>query len=394
MKWLLAAAFCALPVRAASTIAVLPFANASAPSVPNAGNFAWIGESIAETVREALGGRGVAIVPREDVMDAYGELRLRPLAELTRGSAIKLGQELQADQVLYGTFRFEPRKPSDAAETMGHLTVRARLSSARELTQSPWIEDIGPLEELGTVEAHLAWRVLALVAPQLAPAEAEFQSLRPPARLDAQENYIRGLLAEAPDQKEKFFIQAAALDSRFWRPAFQLGKIHLARKQYREAADWLARVDPSDMHYGDAQFSLGVAKFHSADYAAAQQAFEIASQRAPSAEAFNNLGAAESRRGAAHAVESFSRALEAKPTDPDYHFNLGYALWKGGQFEAAADRFRAALDRDPADQMATLLLGRCLKKEGLRKGAPGDARLAALERLKPVDDGSGPAPAR
>ena len=32
--------------------------------------------------------------------------------------------------------------------------------------------------------------------------------------------------------------------------------------------------------------------------------------------------------------------------------------------------------------MATLLLGRCLKKQGLRAATPSDARLQALERLK------------
>jgi len=37
------------------------------------------------------------------------------------------------------------------------------------------------------------------------------------------------------------------------------------------------------------------------------------------------------------------------------------------------------LDRSPDDQMATLLLGMCIKKQGPR---PGDARLETLERLK------------
>jgi hypothetical protein len=32
--------------------------------------------------------------------------------------------------------------------------------------------------------------------------------------------------------------------------------------------------------------------------------------------------------------------------------------------------------------MATLLLGRCLNKQGLRSGDSGDARLQNLERLK------------
>jgi tetratricopeptide (TPR) repeat protein len=97
---------------------------------------------------------------------------------------------------------------------------------------------------------------------------------------------------------------------------------------------------------------------------------------------WNNLGAAESRQNSPQAVEAFRKALEQDPSDPDYHFNLGYALFKKGDFAAAADRFRAVLDRNPSDQMATLLLGRCLKKQGLRAATASDARLQALERLK------------
>ncbi len=66
-----------------------------------------------------------------------------------------------------------------------------------------------------------------------------------------------------------------------------------------------------------------------------------------------------------------------------YQFNLGYALWKKGDFAEAGNHFRAVLDRDPEDQVATLLLGRCLKKQGARSGVTAaDARLAGLERLK------------
>ena len=53
-----------------------------------------------------------------------------------------------------------------------------------------------------------------------------------------------------------------------------------------------------------------------------------------------------------------------------------------GDFGAAADRFRAVLDREPDNQLATLLLGRCLKKQGLRANDSTDARLQGLERLK------------
>ena len=50
-----------------------------------------------------------------------------------------------------------------------------------------------------------------------------------------------------------------------------------------------------------------------------------------------------------------------------------------GSFAAAAERFRAVLDRDPADAQAALLLARCEKQSGPR---PGDSQTEGLERLK------------
>ena len=98
----------------------------------------------------------------------------------------------------------------------------------------------------------------------------------------------------------------------------------------------------------------------------------------PLNEVLNNLGAAQSRRNLPEALDSFAKALEGDSSDPVYHFNAGYALWKQGKFEAAAERFRAALDREPSDGEATLMLGRCLKKTPFR---PADSR-ENFERLK------------
>jgi Flp pilus assembly protein TadD len=96
-------------------------------------------------------------------------------------------------------------------------------------------------------------------------------------------------------------------------------------------------------------------------------------------EVFNNLGAAQMRRNSSEALDNFLKALEGDESDPDYHFNAGYALWKNGSFEVAAERFRAVLDRVPDDQQAISMLGRCLKKDPAR---PGDARTEGLERIK------------
>jgi tetratricopeptide (TPR) repeat protein len=394
MRLYLRAAFAlsagAIPLFAQNT-AVLPFSNSSSESaMKNPASMDWIGESIAETLRAAFTSRGVLTLERDRITEAYQRLHLRERAELTEASMLKVGEVLDAEQVIHGTFFFIPAtaglpgaSPSASTSTSkGSLKIQARVSDRRHLRQSVLFEETGAIEDLATLESHLAWRALTTVAPARAPAESQFRSLRPAVPLDVLENYIRGLLAVTPEQKEKYFAQAARLDPDFSPPAFELGKIHFERKEYREAADWLEHVGPSENHYRDATFFLGYSRYQAGDFEAARKAFQTIAEKVPISTVWNNLGAAESRLNLPQAVETFRKALDQDPSDPDYHFNLGYALFKKGDFAAAADRFRAVLDRDPGDQMATLLLGRCLKKQGLRAGTASDARLQALERLK------------
>jgi len=381
----------------ADTAAVLPFWNATTRNAAtwNAGasatqnnsrqnNLDWIGESIADTVREALGSRGLLVLDRDDIKDAFHRLSLRELAVLSEASVIKLGEELDAEQIVYGGFEFTPAPATAGAGTgmgtgiRGSLRISARIIDLKHLRQGPEFAETGALEDLATLQAHLAWRALALLAPQLAPPESEFRTVRVAVRLDAQESYIRGLLARDPEQKEKLFLQAARLDARFADPCYRLGQIHYQRKDYRQATTWLEKVGNEDIHYREARFLLGLALFQSADFAGAQKEFQTIAAVVPLSEVYNNLAASESRRNQPQSVEDFRKAAEGDPSDPVYQFNLGYALWKKGEFSGAAEHFRVVLDHTPDDQMATLLLGRCLKKAV----NTGDARLAGLERLK------------
>ena len=375
----------------ADTAAVLPFWNATANVRQT--NLDWIGESIAETVREAVGSRGLLIIDREEIRDAFHRLSLRQLAGLSQASVIKIGEELDAEQIVYGSFEFTPAPATPSASSgstpspgvRGSLKISARIIDLKRLHQGPEFAETGALEDLATLQAHLAWRALALLAPKLAPPESEFRSVRVAVRLDAQENYIRGLLARDPDQKEKFFLQASRLDSRFADPCYRLGQIHYGRKDFRQAAEWLEKVGNEDVHYREARFLLGLSLFQSADYAGAQKEFQTIAAAVPLSEVYNNLGASESRRSQPQAVDDFRKAVEDDPSDPVYQFNLGYALWKKGEFGGAVEHFRAVLDHTPEDQMATLLLGRCLKKQGLQAragGSTGEARLVGLERVK------------
>ena len=367
----------------ADDTAVLPFANVSSSA---SSNVDWIGESIAENLRATFSARGTLTLERDRIAEAYRRLQLRERGELTEGSILKLGEVLDAEHVVHGTFLYTPAPAiagaAGTSSSKGSLKIQARVSDRRRLRQSAVFEESGAVEDLATLEAHLAWRALNAVSPAQAPAESEFRSLRVPVALDALENYIRGLLAAAPEQKEKYFAQAARQAPDFSPPAFELGKIHFERKDYREAAQWLEKVGATENHYREASFLLGIARYQAGDFEAAQKAFQMISAKVPISAVWNNLGAAESRQNLPQSIDSFRKALDQDPSDPDFRFNLAYALFKKGDFAAAADRFREVLDRDPGDQISTLLLGRCLKKQGLRAATPSDARLQALERLK------------
>lgn len=367
--------FAAICPLAADTAAVLPFLN----KTPNSPNLDWIGESIAETVREALGMTGVMTLDRNEVQEAYHRLSLRQGIALTEASVMKIGETLDAEQVVYGSFEFT--RPASGSLTSGSLHVTARVLDRRHLRASPEFTETGALEDLGTLEAHLAWRALTLIAPAMAPAEAEFRSLRTPIRIDAEENYIRGLLAHSSEQKEKYFSQAARLDPHFAHACYQLGQTYYQRKDYRQAVVWLDKVGLGDIHSHEASFLLGLARYQTGDFKGAQQTFQMIAAAVPLSEVFNNLGAAESRANLPQAsLDHFHKALAGDANDPVYRFNIGYELWKKGDFAAAAESFRALLDLVPDDPSAALLLARCLKKQGPR--ASQDPRLDNLERLK------------
>jgi len=372
----------------ADTAAVLPFSNPEAALSATQANLDWIGESIAEAVRDALSSHNVVTLERDDVKEGFRRLNLREHTALTDASVLKLGETIDAEQVIYGAFEFSPAPPTPAATTgtgsRGSLKITARILDRRHLRQSPEFVETGAIEDLATLEAHLAWRALVLLALKLAPPESDFRTLRAPIRLDAEENYIRGLMASTPEQKERYFAQSARLDAHFSHPNFALGRLHYDAKEYRQAAEWLGKVDSDSVHYREASFLLGLSLFRSGDYAGAEKAFQVIVETVPLPEVYNNLGAAQSRRGAPQAVDSFRKALDGDPNDPLYHFNLGYALLRKGDFNGAVDRFRAVLDRQPEDQTATTLLGRSLKKQTIKTGDAGtaDARLQGLERLK------------
>lgn len=338
----------------AETVLVVPFFNHS-----KSPNLDWIGESIAEAVQESLASEGLLVLSREDRLEAYRRQSLRPGAEITHASILKIGESLDASQTVYGYFEFLPAQ--DSAQSKGSLRITARLLDLKNTRQSPPFIEMGALEDLAAIQARVGWQVLEMLSPGNAPTEADFLKERPPVRLDAVENYIRGLVASTPEQSQRLFMQAARLDEHYSQPCFQLGRSYWAKNDYKTAAGWLERVARSDRHYLEAQFFLGLSRYHTGDFPGAEEAFRTVAASVPLNEVYNDLGAAQARRNEfAAAIASFQKALEGDSSDPDYHYNLGCAQWLSGQSAAAVESFRAAAARGPSDSEATLMLGRAL----------------------------------
>jgi len=355
----------------AETVLVLPFFNQSKSA--NSANVDWIGESISEALRESLISEGVLALEREDRLEAFRRLSLRSNTVLTRASIIKTGEALDASEVVYGHYDLTPAG-LDSSGSRGVLRIGARVLSLKRLKQGQELEESGAVEDLAALEARLSWQALKELSVDTAPEE-EFLRARPRVRLDALESYIRGLLAANPEQQHRFFTQAARLDATYSQPCFQLGKSYWRKKDYRDAAGWLGRVQRSDPHYLEAQFFLGLCYYQMGDYMASAKCFGTVAATVPLNEVYNDLGAAQTRSNLTAAIESFRKALEGDSTDPDYHFNLGYALWKAGQFPAAADSFRAVLERSPNDEEAAALLSHAERRELFRPGSEGHERL-------------------
>jgi tetratricopeptide (TPR) repeat protein len=351
----------------ADTVLILPFFN-----LTKSPNLDWIGESISESIMEELSAQGVLVVEHSARDEALKQLGIKRYVALTRGSILELAASADAGTVVSGEFQVS----GDAPKT---LQIEVRVMNARQMRRGGEYSGSGPLEDLSRLQARAVWQVLNELAPGRAGTEGAFLQDRPSIRLDAMESYVRALITVAPEARHKWLAQAVRLQPDYSQACYQMGRSEFERKDYPSAAQWFKKVSQRDAHFRGALFFLGLSEFEKGDYQAAEAALQRVAADVPLPEVLNNLGAAQLQAGKPEALENFKHAVEGDPADPDYHFNAGYALWRAGRFEDAKDYFRAVLDREPADEFATILLGRCLKQAGPR---PGEVRMEGLVLLK------------
>lgn len=315
------------------TVLVFPFENLGTRPDIN-----WIAEGLAEILTTRLTGPDVYALGKTERDRAYAQLGI-PLSgtPLTLASEYKIAETLGVDWTVVGSFRVEGNR----------LTARAQLLDMRELKLASPLEATGELADLVDISTRLTWRILATHDPGFTTqSEEDFRRRFPDVRLDAFENYIRGVLAADDEARVKYWKEADRLNPADRRAAFSLGRFYFEQKDYANSAEWLRKLGAADRNYLESLFALAVDEFFLGHSAAAEKGFEALARDIPLNEVSNNLGVMKARRGRyAEALPSFERAYESDSADPDFGFNLGACFWGLKRYDDAAKVLQEAARR-------------------------------------------------
>lgn len=364
-------AFLTLQAQAA-TVLVLQFHNSSQYSDLN-----WVGESVAETLMDEFGNANQIVINRTSRANALARLSLKPDAEFTKATLLKLGQAIDADYVCYGDYAVT--LPAGVTELKdSSVQISAHFLDLKKMHDGPSFAEAGKLTELSRLEEHLAWESIHYLDPQSTARVDQFLKPSKLIRLDAEESYIRGLMSTNPDQQQKWFMQAALIEPHFTGPVFELGMLALDRKKYSEALRWFEQIPADDPDYLEARFKLGLSTYSMGDYGSAVNYFREIAKTVPLSEVFNNLGAAEYQLGQPSAMEDLHRALEGDANDSTYLFNAGVVALKQNNWDEATKRLHSLLENRPNDAEAKKLLAQTANRDP----KPADPKSLPPLRLK------------
>jgi tetratricopeptide (TPR) repeat protein len=249
----------------------------------------------------------------------------------------------------------------------------------------------GQLTELADIETRLAWRILALEDPSFTVgSEEDFRRQFPPLRLDAHENYIRGVLASDSETRVRFLTEANRRDPSDHRAAIELGRFYYENKDYENSAKWLGKLATADAGQFEVRFIRGVDEFFLGKETAALKTLSDLARDAPIAEVWNNLGFLQSHLGYwVEATASFDRAYQADPADPDFTFNLGASMWNVKKYDVAIRYLREAMLAAPEDPEVHRLLRETLAAVGDTEGKKKEEQWLEAKR-EGVSSGGAP----
>jgi tetratricopeptide (TPR) repeat protein len=327
---------------------VIPFENSSpAPGL----DLEWIGESFPEAFHEQLNSPVLYVASRDERLRAYDRQGIPAGIHASRATIYRLTEEMDVDCAVLGSYRYDD--DGDGAR----LTASAQLLDMRAQKLLPAVTESAPLANLGALQSALAWDLLRLIRADFSEPKDTYITSVAPAPLDAQENFIRGLLATTGQERLLRYREATRLNPDYNGAWLELGKTYDAQRAYESAIAALSQVKRSAPVAREANFYLGLAAYDQGDLAKSESAFEFVAAQLPLAEVYNNLGVVAASRGKTKtSADDFERAIQNDPSDPDYHFNLALSLARTGDRAGAARELHATIDHRPSDAEAKTLL--------------------------------------
>ena len=336
---------------------VLPFDNRTGePSLE------WIREAAPALLSARFSSAGFAPMNREDRLYALDHLGLPQGFQPSRASSLKLAQTLDADSIVVGNYI------TDGST----LIAEGRIVDVPHLRMSPPVTTRGEMKNLVAVFDSLAWKLTRQLDPGFSVAEETFLAAGANLRLEAFEQYIRGITESDQAERLRHLQEAVKLSPGFAPAWMALGREDFKGQQYEQAATAFAKVGRDDSGFLEASFYRGLSLMFSGNYANAEGDFAAIARVLPLAEVLNNQGVAVSRQGH-DGTAMFRQAVTSDPDEPDYHFNLGVSLKRHNNGSEALAELNQCLKYRPNDNEAQALVAAWKQ--------PGSANVDPLERI-------------
>ena len=337
---------------------VLPFDNRTGqPSLE------WVREASAEILSSRFASAGFAPMSRADRIYALDHLGLPQGFHPSRASSLKLAETLDADSIIVGSY---------VTDGTG-IVAEAQLVDVPHLRISKPVTARGELRQMIPVFDSLAWKLTRQLDPGFKVSEETFVATGSGLRLDAFEQYIRGITESDQGERLRHLNQAVLFSPELSQAWMALGREDYAGQQYEQAAAAFAKVGGNDADALEAGFFRGLSLLFSGDYVHAEAAFAGVARVLPLAEVLNNQGVALARRGQ-DGVPLFRQAVAADPNAADYHFNLAVSLKRHGDTADALTELTQCLHLRPNDPEA----------EAVQKAWTGPAKPGAVKAAHSV----------
>jgi tetratricopeptide (TPR) repeat protein len=374
---------------ARDVVMILPFENTSSLSEYN-----WVGESYANSLADLLRVPGLVVLSNDERELAYQRLGL-PLTTIpSLATAIRLARVANATMVVLGTYTVNVGQEKTTATLLGTARV-IKVNEGRVMGEvmpdGRWasrIFDFGdPLTELQRTQGRLAFDVLYARDKAFPFTRNELIERATKVPQVAFQTYLKGVLLTDDKEKRVIYLKNALKlysDAKggavYPEAAFELGQIYFQEQDWKQAAEYLSRLQKEDPHYTEAAFYAALAFYKQSNMRGALDVLMPLmpeNSKTPLTSIVNNAGAisvqaARDEKNSkehdellAQGIRFLKRAADSSsPDDSIIRFNYAYALLLSARYEEAAEQLRPIIAADPRDGQAYFILAKALEKAG------------------------------